>query len=111
MEKLNISFDRTREKIARDYYLASGQGNSSPNPATLARIDEEEISKRHERQASTFVKQQRDLLTKAAEALRESLAWADHMAAKGNPPMQTWVVPSRSVLADLDAAMGKEDGR
>lgn len=30
---------RTREEIARDYYLASGRGNSAPTRATLDRID------------------------------------------------------------------------
>jgi hypothetical protein len=30
---------RTREEIARDYYLASGRANSAPTQATLNRID------------------------------------------------------------------------
>lgn len=34
---------RTREEIARDYYLASGRANSAPTQATLARIDAENI--------------------------------------------------------------------
>lgn len=34
----------------------------------------------------------------AISVLAEAVAWADRMADKGNPPMQTWVVPARQVL-------------
>jgi hypothetical protein len=34
------------------------------------------------------------------EALENAIAWSDRMAAKGNAPMQTWVVPGRTAIAN-----------